>query len=127
MTNYTVQTVDAFIAAAPAEARPHLQEIRAAVIAALPEAEEQIGYGKPYYKQQRWLVGFDFYKHHINFEIWEGQLPAKLRSALEAEGYQTGNKTFRIRYDQPVPADRIQELANAQLAVAEAKLNSKKA
>lgn len=114
MTNYTVKNVNEFISASPKEAGPHLKEIRAAVKATIPRAEEKIGYGKPYYKDQRWLVGYDVYKEHIGFEIWEGQLPSDLRASLEKKGYKTGNKTFQIRYDQKVPTAMIKKLVKVQ-------------
>lgn len=125
MTNYSVKNVDEFIAAASGEAQSHLREIRAAVKAALPEAEEKIGYGKPYYKRDRWLVGFDVYKHHIGFEIWEDQLPNQIRTTLEDKGYKTGNKTFQIRFDQKVPTTLIKKLAQTQATRSQAKVKSK--
>ncbi len=114
MTNYSVTNVDEFISAAPKEAHSHLHEIRAVVKSVLPNAEEKIGYGKPYYKQQRWIVGFDVYKQHIGFEIWEGQLQSEIRAELEEKGYKTGSKTFQIRYDQSVPTSIIQKIIHVQ-------------
>ena len=121
MTNYSVKTVAEFIKAAPAVARPHLKEMQAAVRAAAPKAAELIGYGKPYYKTTRWLVGFDVYTHHINFEIWEGQLAKEVREALEKKGYKTGSKTFRVRYDQPVPVAMIKKITKEAAKAAAAK------
>lgn len=125
MTNYSVKNVDEFIAAAPKEARAHLEALRAAVRAAVPKAEEQIGYGKPYYKLAHWLVGFDVYKQHVTFEIYEGQLPGEIRTALEEKGYGTGNKTVKIKFDQTVPATAIKKLAKAQAQISEAKRKAK--
>lgn len=114
MTNYSVKSVAEFIAAAPKEARPHLKEIRKAVKAAVPQAEEKIGYGKPFYKTTRWLVGFDVYTHHIGFEVWGNQLPRELRDDLEKKGYTTGSKTVQIRYDQKVPTALIKRITKMQ-------------
>lgn len=125
MTNYKVDNVDEFIAASPQEARPHLEEIRTIVRSALPEAEEKIGYGKPYYKRHRWVVGFDAYKHHIGFEIWEGQLSKEIRTSLEEKGYKTGSKTVQIRYDQQVPVAMLKKLIKEQTAISAAKAKSK--
>ena len=125
MTNYSVKNVDEFIAAAPAEARAHLKELRAAVKSAIPKAEEKIGYGKPYYKLNQWLVGFDVYKLHVTFEIYEGQLPGEIRTALEEKGYGTGNKTVRIKFDQKMPITAIKKLAKAQATLSEAKRKDK--
>ena len=125
MTNYDAKNVDEFIAAAPEEARSHLKELRAAVRSAIPKAEEKIGYGKPYYKLHQWLVGFDVYKHHVTFEIYEGQLPSDIRTALKEKGYGTGNKTVQITFDQGVPTTAIKQLAKAQAKLSEAKRKDK--
>lgn len=126
MTNYSVKTVPEYIKAAPKEAKPHLKEIRAAVQSAIPKADERIGYGKPYYKTSRWVVGFDVYTRHIGFEVWDGQLPGDIRRALEDKGYKTGSKTFQIRYDQKVPIAMIKKIAKAQAKVEADKVKSKK-
>jgi uncharacterized protein YdhG (YjbR/CyaY superfamily) len=125
MTNYAVKDVSEFIAAAPKEARSHLKELRAAVKSAIPKAEEKIGYGKPYYKFNQWLVGFDAYKQHVTFEIYEGQLPGEIRKALEDKGYGTGSKTVQIKFDQKVPITAIKKLAKAQVKLGEAKRKDK--
>lgn len=121
MTNYSVQNVDEYIAAAPDVARPHLREIRSAVKSALPKADETISYGKPYYKYPKHTVGFDVYTHHIGFEIFYGQIPNEIRTPLEEMGYKVGNKSFQIRYDQSVPVTAIKKLAKAQAELHESK------
>ncbi|HEX7017568.1 MAG TPA: DUF1801 domain-containing protein [Patescibacteria group bacterium] len=126
MTNYSVENVDEYIADAPQVAQAHLREIRAAVKSAIPQAEEKIGYGKPYYKHHRWVVGYDVYKQHIGFEIWDGQLTSEIRQTLEEKGYKTGSKTFQIRYDQPVPTAIIKKLAQEQAKAEEEKARTKK-
>lgn len=85
MTNYKASDVDDYINSAVDTAKPHLREIRSAVKSALPEAEEKIGYGKPYYKHHGWIVGFDVYKNHIGFEVWDG-IPEHERGMLEKAG-----------------------------------------
>lgn len=121
MPNYSVESVDEFIAASPIEARPHLTKIRNIVEANLPNIEKEIGYGKPYYKYHGWVVGFDVYKKHIGFEVWDGY-SKEARQELEQKGYKTGSVTFQIRYDQEVPEEIIAELVRIQ-----ARLNKSKA
>lgn len=115
MANYSAKSVDEYIKSVPEEAHAHLQEIRAAVSSAVPKAEETISYGKPYYKYPKHLVGFDVYTHHINFEIYEGQLHDDHRAELEEKGYKTGNKSFQIRFEQKVPTALIKKITKAQL------------
>jgi uncharacterized protein YdhG (YjbR/CyaY superfamily) len=125
MANYTVKSVDEYIAAAPKVAQSHLTEIRSVVESVIPEFEKEIGYGKPYYKYHGWVAGLDVYKNHIGFEIWDGLRPAD-REMLEGKGYKTGSVTFQIRYDQKVPTEIIKRLVKAQAKLNEAKAESKK-
>lgn len=125
MTNYSVKNVDEYISAAPEASRSHLKEIRKTVTSAAPEAEEKIGYGKPYYKYHTWVVGFDALKNHISFEVWDG-LPDKERKALEEKGYKTGSVTFQISYNQNIPTTEITNLVKIQIKLNEEKIKSKK-
>jgi uncharacterized protein YdhG (YjbR/CyaY superfamily) len=119
MTNYSAKNVDEYISGAPEHARSHLKEIGAAIKAAVPEAEESISWGKPYYRHHGMLAGYDAFKNHVSFEIWADELHSKDRRALEENGYKTGKRTFQIRYDQKVPAAVIKSLVKAQAKVNE--------
>jgi len=106
-------TVDGFVAEAPAEARPVLGQLRSVIKAAVPEADETMGYGKPYYKYHGWMVGITLYTKHLGVEIWGG-LAEEDRQELEALGYKTGSKNFQIQYTQEVPATLLTRLVKAQ-------------
>ena len=56
MTETTDPRIDAYIAAAPPDRRPLLEELRAAIRAAAPEAEETISYGMPAFARHGTLV-----------------------------------------------------------------------
>lgn len=114
MTNYSVDTVDKYISEAPEKARSHLKQIRAAIKAAVPNAEEQVRWGKPYYRFHGMLAGFDALKNHVSFEIWADELQAEHRDQLEERGYKTGKRTFQIAYEQDVPAAVIETLAKVK-------------
>src|SRR5689334_12132590 len=103
------KTVDQFIAEAPVEARPVLEQIRQVVKAAVPDVEETMGYGKPYYKHHGWMTGITLYTKHMGVEIWDG-LSDQDRQELEAQGYGTGSKNFQIKYDQAVPTEILTRL-----------------
>ncbi len=117
----SAKTVDEFITEAPAEARSVLEHIRKVVKQAVPDAEETMGYGKPYYKYHGWMTGITLYTKHLGVEIWDG-LSGDDRKELEAAGYKTGSKNFQIRYDQAVPTELLTRLVRAQ-----AKRNEQKA
>ncbi len=107
------KTVDEFVAEAPAEARPVLEQIRKIVKKAVPDAEETMGYGKPYYKYHGWMTGVTLYTKHLGVEIWDG-LSDKDRNQLEALNYKAGSKNFQIQYHQAVPAELLTQLVKAQ-------------
>jgi len=109
----TAKTVDAFVAEAPAIARPLLERLRVVIQLAVPDADETMGYGKPYYKYHGWMTGITLYTKHLGVEIWDG-LSTDDREELEALGYKTGSKNFQIQYDQPVPDTILTRLVQAQ-------------
>jgi uncharacterized protein YdhG (YjbR/CyaY superfamily) len=82
--------------------------------AAVPDAEEGLRYGKPYYTFHGMLAGFDAYKQHIGVEIWTDKLDEKDRAALEAKGYKTGSRTLQVTFDQVVPSAIIRRMVKAQ-------------
>lgn len=107
------KTVDEFALEAPAEARPVLEQIRTVVKQAVPDVEETMGYGKPYYKYHGWMTGVTLYTKHLGVEIWDG-LSDEDRKDLEALGYATGSKNFQISYNQAVPVQLLARLVKAQ-------------
>ncbi len=107
------KTVDEFVAESPKESHRALGQIRKVVKQAVPDVEETMGYGKPYYKYHGWMTGITLYTKHLGVEIWDG-LSDKDREELEAAGYKTGSKNFQIRYDQEVPEELLTRLVKAQ-------------
>ncbi|HMK10026.1 MAG TPA: DUF1801 domain-containing protein [Acidimicrobiales bacterium] len=107
------EDVDSYIAAASPEARSTLEAVRAAFRSAVPEAEEGISWGVPFYKHYGALGGFAVYKRHVSFG-----LPVNLRDedreALEQKGYVTGKKTVQVAFDQRVPTAALKRLVKAQ-------------
>lgn len=107
------KTVDEFMAESAPAARPVLKQIRKVITAAVPDVEETMGYGKPYYKYHGWMTGITLYTKHLGVEIWGG-LSDRDREELEALGYKTGSKNFQIQYNQEVPVDLLTRLVKAQ-------------
>ena len=113
MKGSSAKTVDEFVHESPQEARPVLERIRTVVKQAVPDVEETMGYGKPYYKYYGWMTGVTLYTKHLGVEIWDG-LSGADRQKLEALGYKTGSKNFQIQYNQAVPAELLTQLVKAQ-------------
>ncbi|HEV8459091.1 MAG TPA: DUF1801 domain-containing protein [Gaiellaceae bacterium] len=119
MTNYEAGDVDGYIAHADAAARPHLEELRALVRSAIPDAEEGISWGVPFYKHHGPVGGFAAFKRHVSFGLNE-QLSPRDREKLEARGYKTGKKTVQIAFEQAVPTATLERMLKAQAKANEA-------
>jgi uncharacterized protein YdhG (YjbR/CyaY superfamily) len=114
--------VDAYIADADRDARPILKELRQMIRTTIPEAEEGISWGVPFYKYRGPLAGFAAYKNHVSVGLGAAVLHSSERDMLEQKGYRTGKKTVQIKFDQKVPTAAIKQILRAQ-----AKVNDDKA
>ena len=109
----TPQTVDAYLAALPKEARATLEKIRKTIRAVAPEATEVISYQMPMYKHHGMLVGFAAFKNHCSF--FPGAAPvATYKDELKA--YETSKGTIRFPIGQPLPAALVKKLVKARIA-----------
>ncbi len=99
--------MDAYIAAASADRRAVLEELRAAIRAAAPEAEETISYNMPAFAQHGTLVYFASMTNHIGFYP-TGSGIAAFQEELAAYAGTKGAVHFPL--DQPLPVDLIQRI-----------------
>jgi uncharacterized protein YdhG (YjbR/CyaY superfamily) len=120
MSNYEVEDVETYIAHAAAEARPILEELRTIIRSAVPDVEETISWGVPFYRRHGALGGYAAYKKHVSFGC-DSDLQATDREALEEDGYKTGKKTVSIAFGQTVPAAAIRRMVEAQARMNEAR------
>jgi uncharacterized protein len=120
MSNYEAEDVGAYIANAAAEARPILEALRAIITAAVPDVEESISWGVPFYRYHGALGGYAAYKQHVSFGC-DSALPEADRQALEAAGYATAKKTVKIAFGEPVPEAAIRRIVEAQARTNEAR------
>ena len=110
--------VDAYMAAAPKEAQPMLQQLRRVIRAAAPMAEERISYGMPLYEYRGRLVYFAGYKSHVGLYP-VGQ--AKQIYAKELKEYLTGKSTLRFPIARPLPVALITKVVKARVKENEAR------
>ena len=120
MSNYEAEDVDAYIAHAVTEARPILEELRAIIRSAVPDAEETISWGVPFYRRNGALGGYAAYKKHVSFGS-DSELQASDREPLEADGYKTGKKTVSIAFGQKVPNGAVRRIVEAQARMNDAR------
>lgn len=124
MRNYSAKNVDAYIAESAPEARPTMEALRKIIKAAVPQAEEGISWGVPFYKYHGLLGGFAVFKSHVSFGL-AFTFDKKDRAVLEKMGYPTGSKTVQIGFDQKIPATVIRQILKAKAKLNEAEKGTK--
>ncbi|CAN5787677.1 DUF1801 domain-containing protein [soil metagenome] len=118
----TPQTVDAYLAALPEEARSTLEKIRKTIKAVAPKATEVISYQIPMYKHYGMLVGFAAFKNHCSF--FPGAKPmATYKDELKA--YKTSKGTIRFPVGKALPAALVRKLVKSRIAENEAAFKKK--
>jgi uncharacterized protein len=105
--------VDSYIANSANEARPILEELRKVIKSTVPDVEEGISWGVPFYRYHGALAGFAAYKNHVSFGVGADVLQGNDRETLEKKGYKTGKKTIQIRFGQEVPTTAIEQILAA--------------
>src|SRR6516225_8271470 len=109
------KSVDDYIAMQPDAVRPKLEEVRAAIRRAVPQAVEGIGYRMPGYKLHgRPLLYFAGFKEHYSLFAASGTFFAALEDELR--GYELRKGTIHFPLDKPVPAKLIARIAKLRAA-----------
>lgn len=100
-------TVDQYISFFSPETQFLLQQLRATIIEAAPEAEELISYQMPAYKYHGMLVYFAANKNHIGFYPTSTPIIAFKK---ELAGFECSKGAIRLPFDQPLPLGLIREI-----------------
>src|SRR5579871_5109008 len=109
------KSVDEYIAAQSEVLRPKLQQVRAAIRRAVPEAEEGIGYRMPGYKLHgKPMLYFAGFKQHYSLFAASGTFFAALKTELQ--GYELRKGTVHFPLAKPVPVKLIARIAKLRAA-----------
>lgn len=107
--------VDEYLAAQPERVRPKLEQVRAAIRKAVPEAVEGIGYRMPGYKLHgKPLLYFAAFQEHYSLFAASGTFFATLEEELK--GYELRKGTVHFSLDKPVPVKLIGRIARLRAA-----------
>ncbi len=106
-------SIDAYIATFPEETQIILQEIRAVIRAAAPQAEEKISYQMPTFYLHGNLIHFAAYKNHIGLYPTPSGTEA---FKAELSSYESGKGSIRFPIDQPMPLKLIDEIVRFRVA-----------
>ena len=103
----TPTTIDDYIADSPPEIREVLNQIRAVIREAAPDATEAIKYQMPTFVLRGNLVHFAAYKAHIGLYPTPSGIDA---FAEELAPYTGGKGSVRFPLDQPIPFELIRRI-----------------
>jgi len=120
-------SIDEYIGTFPADIQTILQELRATIKAAAPEAEEKISYQMPTFYLKGNLVHFAAYKSHIGFY----PAPRGIEAFQEELSAYKGSKgTVQFPIGEPLPLELISRIVRFRveenLKIAEEKARKKK-
>jgi uncharacterized protein YdhG (YjbR/CyaY superfamily) len=101
-------SVDEYIRGFPEEVQVILQEVRAAVRKAVPDAQETISYRMPAFTRKGILLYFAAYKHHVGLYPTASGIEA-FRDELS--GYKCSKGAVQFPIGKSMPLDLIARIA----------------
>lgn len=114
MPRSTATTIDEYIAEFPPETGAALEEMRALIRAAAPDATETISYAIPTFDLNgRHLVHYAGYAKHVGFY----PVPSAMAAfADELAPYRSGKGSAQFPLGRPLPADLIRRIVEFRVA-----------
>lgn len=104
---------DAYIAAAKKDLRPQLENLRAHLSSALPDAEEIIAYNMPGYRIGKTIVaGYAAFTKQCGLYVAPGAIKA-LASEIADAGLKATKTGVTFSPSKPIPDELIERLAQA--------------
>ena len=109
-------TVEEYLAALPDDRRVVLEELRATIRAAAPEATETIAYQMPAFRSHgdRFLVSYAAFKRHSSLFPASGAVVEALGEELTP--WLSGKGTIRFPVDRPIPLELVTRIVTVRLA-----------
>ena len=116
-------TVDEYIAGFPQDVQEILNELRAVIKTAAPQAEEKISYQMPAYSLNGNLVYFAAYKDHVGFYPTSSGIE---HFKKELAGYEVSKGAVRFPLGKPIPLDLVRRMVDFRVRENMEKLRIKK-
>ena len=106
-------SIDEYIATFPEETQKILNEIRATIKSAAPEADEKISYQMPTFYLKGNLIHFAAFKNHIGLYPTPSGTEA---FKTELAAYKGGKGSIRFPIDQPIPLKLVDDIVRFRVA-----------
>lgn len=119
------KNADEYIKRFPAVQQKQLQQIREAIKATAPQAEEIISYGMPGYKWNGVLVYFGGFANHCSF--FPASYAVIKEFANELKSYKTSKGAIQLPLDKSIPTTLIKKMVKARMKENERKVKEKAA
>lgn len=113
MKSTVAENIDAYIAGFPQEVQTALEQVRAAVKKAAPEATETIKYAMPTFMLNGNLVHFAAYKKHIG--LYPAPTGDEAFDKMLAPYQTSGKGTVQFPLDEPMPVALIGKIVQYQV------------
>lgn len=107
-------TVRAYLASVPKDARAALEKLRKDIKAAAPEATEGIMWGMPGFRLNGYLAGYAAFKDHCSF--FPASATVISRFAAELRNYSTTKGSVHFTASKPIPAALVRRMVKARIA-----------
>ena len=115
-----ISTIDEYIEGQSEEVKCILNEVRAVIRKAAPDAKERISWQMPTYWQGENLIHFCAHQKHLG--IYPGaleNLPSEIIERLS--GYKTTKGAIQFPYDKPINYDLIGDITRWRVSFVESK------
>lgn len=112
-SNRGFNSIDEYIASFPEDIQNILNDIRATIRAAAPEATEKISYQMPTFFLNGNLVHFAAFKNHVGFYPTPSGID---EFKAELSKYKGGKGSIQFPIDQPVPLDLIAKIVKYRIS-----------
>jgi uncharacterized protein YdhG (YjbR/CyaY superfamily) len=122
--NVPAKDINAYLEAVPPDTRGILQNLRKAIKAAAPKAEEVISYQIPGYKYYGPLVFFAAFKNYCSFYVVNKSIIKTF--GRELKPCDTSGTTIHFSGENPLPASLVKKIVLARVKENEAKAMNKR-
>lgn len=107
-------SVDEYMAGLPDDRRAAMEELRATIRSAAPDAVEAISYNMPAFRMDgRFFVSYEAFKRHYSLFPWTDEMIGELGDALKP--YAVGKGTLRFPADEPIPRELVTRIIEIRL------------